>query len=87
MRERGRERVCVLLVTTRYSKLYHVVAQHVDAVSSLCGPFVIHVYCLPWEGGGGGGLGEEGRGRGGEERKGERRESGETEGERGRAWH
>ena len=25
--------------------LYHVVAQHVDAVSSLCGPLVVHVYC------------------------------------------
>ena len=28
--------------------LYHAVAQHVDAVSSLCGPLVVHV-CVPQE--------------------------------------
>ena len=41
--------VCVLSVTTRYPKLYHVVAQHVDAVSSLCGHLVEHVFSMPQE--------------------------------------
>ena len=34
---------------TRYPKLYYAVAQHMDAVPSLCGTLVVHVYCMPHE--------------------------------------